>query len=40
VSLDRLAQIADPAAGTDIQSQSLVVQATSNPAWYAVLALP
>ncbi|MFM9058144.1 MAG: alpha-2-macroglobulin family protein, partial [Planctomycetaceae bacterium] len=40
VSLDRLAQSADPAAGTDIQSQSLVVQATSNPAWYAVLALP
>jgi hypothetical protein len=36
VSLDRLAQ----SAGTDIQSQSLVVQATSNPAWYAVLALP
>ena len=40
VSLDRLAQTANPAAGTDIQSQSLVVQATSNPAWYAVLALP
>jgi uncharacterized protein YfaS (alpha-2-macroglobulin family) len=40
VSLDRLAQTADPAGGTDIQSQSLVVQATSNPAWYAVLALP
>ncbi|MFM7291313.1 MAG: alpha-2-macroglobulin family protein, partial [Planctomycetia bacterium] len=40
VSLDRLAQSADPAAGTYIQSQSLVVQATSNPAWYAVLALP
>jgi hypothetical protein len=36
VSLDRLAK----SAGTDIQSQSLVVQATSNPAWYAVLALP
>jgi hypothetical protein len=36
VSLDRLAR----SAGTDIQSQSLVVQATSNPAWYAVLALP
>ena len=36
VSLDRLAQ----SAGSDIQSQSLVVQATSNPAWYAVLALP
>ena len=40
VSLDRLAQSADPAAGTDIQSQSLVVQAASNPAWYGVLALP
>ncbi len=40
VSLERLAQSADPAAGTDVQSQSLVVQATSNPAWYAVLALP
>jgi hypothetical protein len=36
VSLERLAQ----SGGTDIQSQSLVVQATSNPAWYAVLALP
>jgi hypothetical protein len=36
VSLDRLAK----SAGTDIQSQSLVVQATSNPAWLAVLALP
>ena len=36
VSLDRLAQ----SAGTDIQSQSLVVQAASNPAWYGVLALP
>ncbi|MEY3205147.1 MAG: hypothetical protein RLZZ21_1478 [Planctomycetota bacterium] len=36
VSLDRLAK----SAGTDIQSQSLVVQAASNPAWYAVLALP
>ena len=36
VSLDRLVK----SAGTDIQSQSLVVQATSNPAWYAVLALP
>jgi hypothetical protein len=36
VSLERLAT----SAGTDIQSQSLVVQATSNPAWYAVLALP
>ncbi len=36
VSLDRLAR----SAGTDIESQSLVVQAASNPAWYAVLALP
>ena len=36
VSLDRLAK----SGGTDIQSQSLVVQAASNPAWYAVLALP
>jgi hypothetical protein len=36
VSLDRLAT----SAGTDIRSQSLVVQAASNPAWYAVLALP
>jgi hypothetical protein len=36
VSLDRLAK----SAGTDIQSQSLVVQAASNPAWYGVLALP
>ena len=36
VSLERLAT----SAGTDIQSQSLVVQATSNPAWLAVLALP
>ena len=36
VSLDRLAKT----VGTDIQSQSLVVQAASNPAWYAVLALP
>jgi hypothetical protein len=36
VSLDRLAQ----SAGTEIQSQSLVVQAASNPAWYGVLALP
>jgi hypothetical protein len=36
VSLERLSK----SAGTDIQSQSLVVQATSNPAWYAVLALP
>jgi len=36
VSLDRLVR----SGGTDIRSQSLVVQATSNPAWYAVLALP
>jgi hypothetical protein len=36
VSLDRLAT----SAGTDIRSQSLVVQAASNPAWYGVLALP
>ncbi|MCE9632011.1 MAG: hypothetical protein K8S94_15020, partial [Planctomycetia bacterium] len=36
VLLDRLAK----SAGTDIRSQSLVVQAASNPAWYAVLALP
>jgi hypothetical protein len=36
VSLDRLAK----SAGSDIQSQSLVVQAASNPAWYGVLALP
>ena len=36
VSLERLLK----SAGTDIQSQSLVVQAASNPAWYAVLALP
>ncbi|MFM7107535.1 MAG: alpha-2-macroglobulin family protein [Planctomycetaceae bacterium] len=36
VSLERLAT----SAGTDIRSQSLVVQAASNPAWYAVLALP
>jgi hypothetical protein len=36
ISLDRLAT----SAATGIQSQSLVVQATSNPAWYAVLALP
>ena len=40
VSLERLAQTADPAGGSDIQSQSLVVQAASNPAWYGVLALP
>ena len=36
VSLTQLAE----SQGTDIQSQSLVVQAASNPAWYAVLALP
>ncbi len=36
VSLERLAA----SSGTDIESQSLVVQAASNPAWYAVLALP
>ena len=36
VSLERLAT----SGGTEIQSQSLVVQAVSNPAWYAVLALP
>jgi hypothetical protein len=36
VSLERLVK----SGGTDIQSQSLVVQAASNPAWYAVLALP
>ena len=36
VSLERLVT----SAGTDIRSQSLVVQAASNPAWYAVLALP
>jgi hypothetical protein len=36
VSLDRLAT----SKGTDIQSQSLVVQAVSNPAWYGVMALP
>ncbi len=36
VSLDRLVK----SAGTDIRSQSLVVQTASNPAWYAVLALP
>jgi hypothetical protein len=36
VLLDRLAK----SAGSDIQSQSLVVQAASNPAWYGVLALP
>ncbi|MGA1619033.1 MAG: alpha-2-macroglobulin family protein, partial [Pirellulales bacterium] len=37
VSLDKLAASADNPA---IESQSLVVQAVSNPAWYAVLALP
>ncbi|NCY01415.1 MAG: alpha-2-macroglobulin family protein, partial [Planctomycetia bacterium] len=36
VSLERLVG----SAGSGIQSQSLVVQAASNPAWYAVLALP
>jgi len=36
VALERLVN----SAGTDIRSQSLVVQAASNPAWYAVLALP
>jgi hypothetical protein len=36
VSLERLVKSAD----TTIESQSLVVQAASNPAWYAVLALP
>ncbi len=36
VSLDRLAK----SKGSDIQSQSLVVQAVSNPAWYGVMALP
>ena len=36
VTLERLAA----SAGTAIENQSLVVQATSNPAWYAVLALP
>ena len=36
VSLDRLLN----SAGTGIESQSLVVQAASNPSWYAVLALP
>ena len=36
VSLERLVK----SAGTDIESQSLVVQAASNPAWYGVLALP
>lgn len=37
VSLDKLAASADNPA---IENQSLVVQAVSNPAWYAVLALP
>jgi hypothetical protein len=37
VSLDKLAAAA---ANPDIENQSLVVQAVSNPAWYAVLALP
>ena len=36
VTLNRLVK----SGGTDIQSQLLVVQAASNPAWYAVLALP
>jgi hypothetical protein len=36
VKLDRLAT----SKGSDIQSQSLVVQAVSNPAWYGVMALP
>ncbi|MFM8891676.1 MAG: alpha-2-macroglobulin family protein, partial [Planctomycetia bacterium] len=36
VSLERLAK----SAGTSIKNESLVVQAASNPAWYAVLALP
>jgi hypothetical protein len=36
VKLDRLLA----SAGTDIRSESLVVQAASNPAWYGVLALP
>jgi len=36
VAVDRLLA----SAGTPIESQSLVVQATANPAWYAVLALP
>jgi hypothetical protein len=36
VSLDRLAT----SKGSDIKNESLVVQAVSNPAWYAVLALP
>ena len=36
VSLERLAA----SGSSDVESQSLVVQAASNPAWYAVLALP
>jgi hypothetical protein len=36
VNLERLAA----SKGSAIESQSLVVQAASNPAWYAVLALP
>ena len=36
VTLDRLLA----SAGTQIRSESLVVQAASNPAWYGVLALP
>ncbi|MFM8804592.1 MAG: alpha-2-macroglobulin family protein, partial [Planctomycetia bacterium] len=36
IALDRLVK----SGGTAIQSQSLVVQTASNPAWYAVLALP
>ena len=37
VTIQRLANVADHPS---IASQSLVVQAASNPAWYAVLALP
>lgn len=37
VKLDKLLQ---PAAGTTLQHQSLTVEATTNPAWYAVQALP
>ena len=36
ISIERLVK----SGGTDVRSQSLVVQAASNPAWYAVLALP
>jgi hypothetical protein len=36
VSLERLVK----SGGTAVESQSLVVQAASNPAWYGVLALP